>query len=89
MSSRISGDPPRCALSADVVRINRTLLCSRQCEQCLARRDVHTDELLVLLVEYPVILLERTNCFGSSLDAQTCSLTEGSLEGSWMLSSSS
>ena len=55
----------RCTLSADVVRINRTLLCSRWCEQRLARRDAHTDELLVLLVEYPVILLERTSCFGS------------------------
>ena len=35
----------RCALLADVVRINWTLLCSRRYEQCLARCDVHKDEL--------------------------------------------
>ena len=87
LSSRISGSPPldaygfRCTLSADVVRISWTLFRSRWCEQRLARRK---GELLVLLVEYPVILLERTNSFWSrylsfasdSLDAQTCSLIE-------------
>ena len=88
------GNDFRYTLSADVVRINWTLLCSRRCEQCLARRDAHTDELLVLLVEYTVICLREPIVFGVavssfasvSLDTQTCSLTECSLEGNWMLS---
>ena len=55
----------RCTLSADVVRINWTLFRSRWCEQRFARRNVHTGELIVLLVQYSVILLDRTEDFWS------------------------
>ena len=55
----------RGTLSADVSRIDWIFLGSTWCEQRLARRDVHTDELLVLLIKDPMVLLLRPNDFRS------------------------
>ena len=63
LSSRMSGSPPLgasviCVVRslADVVRINWTFLNSNRCEECLARCYMHTHELLVLLIENPMLL---------------------------------
>ena len=66
LSSRMSGSPPLDASMISVVRsFDWTLLGSIWCEQCLSRRDAHTDELLVLLVKDPMVLLLRPNDFRS------------------------
>ena len=44
-----------------MIRIDFTFLGSISCEQPLSGRDVHTDELLVLLVKDPMVLLLRPN----------------------------
>ena len=51
----------RGTFSADVIRIDWTFLGSIWCEQRLSGRDAHTDELLVLLVKDPMVLLLRPN----------------------------
>ena len=53
---------PRLTLSG---LIGRTFLRSSWCEQRLTRRVVRTDELLVLLVEYPMALLQTSDDFWS------------------------
>ena len=44
-----------------MIRIDWTFLGSIWCEQRLSGRDVRTDELLVLLVKDPMVLLLRPN----------------------------
>ena len=44
-----------------MIRVDWTLLGSIWCEQRLSGRDAHTDELLVLLVRDPMVLLLRPN----------------------------
>ena len=64
LSSRMSGSPSLDASTISVVR-SRPMLSTLighsfapvGANRRLARRDAHTDELLVLLVEYPTILL--------------------------------
>ena len=92
LSSRMSGSPPSNASMISVVRSRLIFLGSSWCEQRLARRHVHTDELLVLLVKDPMPMffgVARSSFVSDDLDAQTVSLLEISPEGNLMLLSSS
>ena len=80
-----------------MIRIDWTFLGSIWCEQRLSGRDAHTDELLVLLVKDPMVLLldpiilgvARSSFVSDDFAAQTASLLVRSPEGNLMLLSSS